>query len=342
MLKMGIIEAPTFKAITMWSLWGGVAMMTTSSLYSFFSKPGILLGSFRGLFCQRSEQVDILKDIELPMQVFWIGIPLVGAAIVIMGHFYFGIHYLLGLLAIPLVLIFTLIAVSSTGLTSITPGGALAKLTQLTFAITSPGNIKTNIMTAGITSEVSLNASNLLMDIKPGYMLGAKPRQQAIGHVLGIIAGALVAVPVFYALFDGNIALLGSERFPMPSATIWKAVSEVLLKGLSFLHPSARIAVVIGASMGIAIEIANNRLRGKFPVSAMGLGLAFILQFSDCLAMAIGAGLFWVLRRRHANREESGVRKIFCDNQETLCAGVIAGGSLIGIALILVETFLLG
>ena len=45
-------------------------------------------------------------------------------------------------------------------------------------------------MTAGITAEVASNASNLLMDIKPGYMLGAKPRQQAIGHVLGIFAGA--------------------------------------------------------------------------------------------------------------------------------------------------------
>ena len=31
------------------------------------------------------------------------------------------------------------------------------------------------------------------MDIKPGYMLGGKPRHQAIGHVLGILAGALAS-----------------------------------------------------------------------------------------------------------------------------------------------------
>jgi len=341
MISKGIIAAATFKAITMWSLWGGVAMMTTSSLFSFFSKPKIVLSSFQGVFSHKNEKVDILKDIELPMWVFLVGIPLVGGAIVVMGHIYFGIHYFLGLLAIPLVFVFTLIAVNSTGLTSITPGGALAKLTQLTFAIVAPRNISTNIMAAGITGEVSLNASNLLMDIKPGYMLGAKPRQQAIGHVLGIIAGAVVAVPVFYALFHGNVALLVSEKFPMPAANIWIAVSELLMKGLSFLHPSARIAVGIGAVLGIAIEIANKRCRGKFPVSAVGLGLAFVIQFTDCFAMAVGAGLFWVLNKKYAHKVNSNGKRIFCDNQETLCAGVIAGGSLIGIVLILLETFVL-
>jgi uncharacterized oligopeptide transporter (OPT) family protein len=342
MISKGIIAGATFKAITMWSLWGGVAMMTTASLFSFFSKPKILLSSFQGIFSHKNEKVDILKDIELPMWVFPVGIPLVGGAICAMGHVYFGIHYLLGLLAIPLVFVFTLIAVNSTGLTSITPGGALAKLTQLTFAIAAPKNIATNIMAAGITGEVSLNASNLLMDIKPGYMLGAKPRQQAIGHVLGIIAGAVVAVPVFYALFGGNVDLLVSEKFPMPAASIWIAVSEVLMKGLSFLPPSARIAVGIGAVLGIVIEIANKRFRGKFPVSAMGLGLAFVIQFTDCFAMAVGAGLFWALNRKYARKEESNIKKIFCDNQETLCAGVIAGGSLIGIVLILLENFVAG
>ena len=79
---------------------------------------------------------------------------------------------------------------NSTALTSITPTGALGKLTQLTYGVLAPGNITTNLATAGITAEVASNASNLLMDIKPGYMLGAKPRQQAIGHVLGILAGA--------------------------------------------------------------------------------------------------------------------------------------------------------
>ena len=52
------------------------------------------------------------------------------------------------------------------------------------------------------------------MDIKPGYMLGAKPRHQAMGHVLGIIAGGFVCTPIFYfALFRGNIDKFGNPGF---------------------------------------------------------------------------------------------------------------------------------
>lgn len=113
-----------------------------------------------------------------------------------MGHAWFGIHYWLGIIAIPLVFIFTLIAVTATGLT-ITPGGALGKLTQISYSVLAPGNVTTNLMTAGITSEVSLNASNLLMDIKPAYMLGGKPRHQALGHILGDLCGRFGCRPSF-------------------------------------------------------------------------------------------------------------------------------------------------
>lgn len=337
LIDRGIIVGSGFKNITMWALWGGVAMMTTASLYSFFSKPQILISAFKGLTGKRNKPTDILAHIELPMWVFAVGIPLIGAIVITMGHLFFRVPYWIGLILIPIIFVFTLIAVNSTGLTSITPGGALAKLTQLTFAAIAPGDMPVNIMTAGMNGEVALNASNLLMDIKPGYMLGAKPRQQAIGHVLGIFAGGLVSVPVFYLMFHGDISLLTSDKLPMPSATIWKAVGEVLSKGLGFLHPTAQAAVVVGAVLGIVIEVFNRKMKGKFPLSAMGLGLAFVLKFSDCLSMAVGALIFWALEKRLKNKESNGY-KIFVDNQETLCAGVIAGGSIIGIVLILLET----
>ena len=283
LIQQGIIPHATFKAITTWSLWGGAAMMTTSSLWAFLSKPRLILQSFGGMFGHRpkardgSRQVDILADIELPMRLFAIGIPVLGIAVVATGYLLFDISIAAGLLAIPLVFAFTLIAVNATALTSITPGGALSKLTQLTFSLVARGDVATNVMTAGITTEVSLNASNLLMDIKPGYMLGAKPRQQAVGHVLGIFAGSLVAVPVFYALFHGDISLFTTERFPMPSAQIWRSVAEVLSRGFGSLHISARVAMAVGAVVGVVIEILNQRTRGRFPVSGVALGLGFVL-----------------------------------------------------------------
>ena len=316
-------------------------MMTTASLYSFFAKPKVFIEAFHLVTGKRKpKKKDVLHDIELPMWISIVGIPIVGCITVYMGHAWFEVNYWLGLLAIPLVFVFTLIAVTSTGLTAVTPGGALGKLTQITYSIVAPGNIPTNLMTAGITSEVSLNASNLLMDIKPGYMLGGKPRHQAIGHVLGIFAGAAVAVPVFYALFHNDISVFTSDKMPLPGAQIWKAVSEVLAKGLHTLHPTAQIAVAIGAALGILFEFLGKRTRGRFPISPVGFGLAFVLQFPDSLAMALGALLFWVCNKLMTDKKSISYRA-FVDNQETLCAGVIAGGSIIGIILIMLETFYL-
>ncbi len=342
LIREGVIEGPGFKNITMWALWGGVAMMTTSSLYAFFSKPKMLFDSFTHVFKKKADKkADVLKDIELPMWVFVTCIPIASIAVIVAGHYFFDIQWWVGVIAIPLVFVFTLIAVYSTGLTAITPGGALGKLTQLTFSVIAPGNIPTNIMTAGINGEVALNASNLLMDIKPGYMLGGKPRHQAIGHVLGIFAGAVVAVPVFYAILNNDLTRISSEALPMPGATIWKAVAEILIKGLDFLHYSAQIAIGVGAVLGITIEVFNQRSKGKFPLSAMGIGLAFVLPFADAWAMGLGSLIFWFLGRRLKDKS-SNIHKIFVANQETLCAGVIAGGSIIGIVLIMLETLVFG
>ncbi len=336
LINNGIIPEAKFKAITMWSLWGGAAMMTTASLYSFFSKPKMLLEAFKKPFTKGSKKKDPLEDIELPMSLFVVGIPVVGFICVWMGHAWFNIEWWLGLIAIPLVFVFTLIAVTSTGLTAITPGGALAKLTQITYSFLAPGNVSTNLMSAGITSEVSLNASNLLMDIKPAYMLGGKPRHQAIGHVLGIFAGGLVAIPAFYYLFGGDISLFTSEKMPLPGANIWKAVSEVLSKGLSSLHPTAQTAALIGGALGIIFEFTNQKMKGRFLLSGVSLGLGFVLRFSDTWLMSLGALFFWLCRRNFKDPKSVGYRA-FVDNQETMAAGVIAGGSIIGILLMLVE-----
>ncbi|MBI5383806.1 MAG: OPT/YSL family transporter [Verrucomicrobia bacterium] len=331
-----------FRQITMWALWGGVAMMTTASLFAFFAKPQILISAFTGLFRKRAAaNGDVLKDIELPMKVFVIGIPLAGAAVVILAHQFFDVAVWLGIVAIPLVFVFTLIAVNSTALTSITPLGAMGKLTQLTYGLLAKGNISTNLATASITAEASSNAANLLMDIKPGYMLGAKPRQQALGHLLGIIAGALVGVPVFYLVFmHHGPAQMVSDQYPFPAATVWKAVAELLTKGLANLPESARWAALIGGVLGLVLEIIRMATKGRFWLSGVGVGLATVIPFNNCLAMFLGAFFFWLAEKWFKHKESAGHR-IVVQNQEPICAGVIAGGAIMGIAVILLENFLI-
>ena len=332
-----------FRNITMWGLWCGVAMMTTSSLFAFFAKPKLLLSSFKGMFSRRKEgdEEDVLAHIELPMNVFVVGIPVIGLIVVLLANMFFDVKIWLGIVAIPLVFVFTLIAANSTALTSITPTGALGKLTQLTYGALAPGNVTTNLMTAGITGEVAGNASNLLMDIKPGYMLGAKPRHQAIGHVLGIVAGATVAVPIFYLTFlhagPGNLI---TEQYPMPAATIWKAVAEILTTGLSNLQVSAQWAAAIGALVGIVLEAIKVATKGRFWLSGVGIGLAFVIPFSTCFSMFLGALFFWLAEQKFTDIKSWGNR-VIVKNMEPICAGLIAGGALMGIAMMIVQTFLI-
>jgi OPT family oligopeptide transporter len=347
-----------FKEITLWALWGGVACMTTSSIYAFLAKPKMIIAAFAGMFSTKQKSRDILEHIELPTKLSVMGVPIIGAIVVAFGHYYFEIEWWLGIIAIPLVFVFSLIAANATAITSITPTGALGKLTQLTYGVLAPGKIVTNLMTASITAEVAGNASNLLMDIKPGYMLGGKPRHQAMGHVLGAFAGAAVAIPVWYFfLIDGDISRYGTEQLPVPGALIWKAVSEVLMKGLGFLHPTARWAVVVGAVIGLALEISKQVTKGKFPLSAVGLGLAFVLPFFNTWTMFLGSFAFWLIERQAKRYEATHAPKprpeeivlkpaparrkpwfvLASENMETVCAGVIAGGAILGIGVTILE-----
>lgn len=338
MIKKGIIIGGGFRNISIWALWGGASMMTSASLYSFFSADSTIAG-FKSFFKKTKidKKVDILKDIELPLSVSLIGVPIVGLAVVIMGKAFFGVDYWLTAVSIPLVFAFSIMAVKATGLTGTTPGSALAKMTQAVYSLLDPGNLATNLTSAGVTSSVCLNASNLLMDIKPGYMLGAKPRQQAVGHIIGIFAGSLVAIPVFYMIFKGDISAFGTDRLPMPSAIVWKAIADVLSVGISSLHITSQYAVLIGAALGIGMEILIKKTKGKFPISPVAFGLPFVLSFTDVFMMFLGAFIFWLMNKKPVQKR-SPFYQAFTENQESIGAGIIAGGSIIGIILLIIET----
>src|SRR5262249_34660160 len=243
-----------------------------------------------------------------------IGIPLLGALVVGMSWAFFGVNPWLGVVAVVLVFGFCLIAINSTGLTSITPIGAMGKLTQLIFGLLAPGNKVANLITASITGEVASHSANLLSDIKPGYMLGAKPRQQAMGHVLGVIAGALLSVPVFYLVFlkmppSALTATrleatyeVNAETYPMPAATVWKAVADVLTQGISNIPPSARLAALSGIGLGVVLEVGRQITKGKLPLSAGGAGAGFIIPFSTCLSVFLGSSGFWGFGKLFADK----------------------------------------
>ncbi len=337
-----------------WALWWGISIMVVAALASLFAKPKMIASAFTGFFRKRkkTDGEDVLAHIELPLWISFIGVPIIGAIGVWMTHVWFGVRIDLGILAIPLIIVLTLIAANSTALTGITPTGSLSKIPQFLFGTLHPRHPPTNLMTALMCTEVASNASNLLMDIKPGYMLGAKPRQQAIGHCIGILAGAIASTPLFYLLFlsdyrpGGNIQdAMITNQFGFPSALQWKGVSDlvaaVFSEGRSPIPQSAITAMLIAAAVGLGLELVRILRKGGFPLSPLAIGLGVVIPPDSTIAMFAGAGFFWLMRRRYESRPESRGFALWIDTQEPICAGMIAGAALVGITDVLVRVFLL-
>jgi uncharacterized oligopeptide transporter (OPT) family protein len=331
-----------------WCLWWGVAIMVTGSLTGLFAKPELILSAFRGLGKKASEHVDVLADIELPLRVSYVGVPLIGAVVVFTNWYWFGINPLLGALALPMIIVLTLIAANATGLTSTTPTGSLSKITQFTFGALDRANPATNLITAGMTSEVASNASNLLMDIKPGYMLGAKPRQQAIGHVIGVVSGGIASSMLFFVLFlpdyDATLPLAGqvmSDKFPMPSVEIWRGVANLIAGGAKAIQSSAMISMAVAGLFGVAFELLRIRSKGRFPLSAVGVGLGVVIPVDSTLMMWAGALFFSWMEKRYAARQAGLGRSLWVDSPEPIAAGLVAGAALTGIGDQILSVFVL-
>jgi uncharacterized oligopeptide transporter (OPT) family protein len=321
--------------VNQWSLWWGVTMMVIGSLVSLLGRPEI----FKGLFKRGSKEegVDVLKHIEFPLWISAVGIPLFSVLGAWVTHAFFGVPWLLAFISLPLIFVLSIICTNSMALTSWTPTGSLSKITQFTMGAIDRSNPASNLIPAGMTSEIAANAANLLSDIKPGYMLGGKPRQQAVGHVIGIFAGALACVPLFFLLFlqpDANgvrsTAAMVSDQFAFPAALQWKGVAEIIAKGVSALPYSAIVSMIVAAVSAAAIEIARMATQGRFGLSAVSVGLGVVLPPEATFAMWVGAMVFWVMGQRHETKGTRG-HEFWVEGMEPICAGLISGSALMGI-----------
>ena len=325
--------------VNQWALWWAVTMMVVGSLVSLLAKPELFTSALKSLRRGSAQPrgPDVLGHIELPLWMSYVGVPVFSVLGAWVTHAFFGVPWLLAFVSLPLIFVLTVICTNSMALTSWTPTGALSKITQFTMGAIDRANPASNLIPAGMTAEIASNAANLLSDIKPGYMLGAKPRQQALGHVIGIFAGALTATPLFFLLFlppDANgqrsVSTLVSEQFAMPAALQWKGVADIIAKGLSGLPASAIVAMALAAVAAVVFEILRMRTNGRFPISAVAVGLGVVLPPESTFAMWLGAMFFWWMGRK---KPAPGTRDhaLWVEGCEPICAGLISGAALIGI-----------
>ena len=339
-----VVPISRAEIVNQWALWWGVTMMVVGSLVGLLGRPEI----FKGLFKRsaKGDGPDVLKHIEFPLWISAVGIPIFSVLGASITHEFFGVPWLLAFISLPLIFVLAVICTNSMALTSWTPTGALSKITQFSMGAIDRTNPASNLIPAGMTAEIAGNAANLLSDIKPGYMLGGKPRQQAVGHVIGIFAGAIACVPLFFLLFlqpDANgvrsVSTMVSDNFAFPAAMQWKGVAELITKGVSALPYSAVVSMIVAAVAAAAIEIARMVTKGRFPLSAVSIGLGVVLPPESTFAMWVGAMIFWVMRRSYPT-PGSGGNRFWVEGMEPICAGLISGSALMGIGNAIVNVLL--
>ncbi|MDI4631742.1 OPT/YSL family transporter [Pelomonas sp. V22] len=339
-----LVPLSRIEIVNQWSLWWGVTMMVVGALVSLAAKPELFTNAFKSMFGKKqggaaaSAGSDVLSGIEVPLWISWVGVPIFSVIGVWLTHSFFGVPWLLCFISLPLIFVLTVICVNSMALTSWTPTGSLSKITQFSMGAIDSSNPASNLVPAAMTAEVATNASNLLSDIKAGYMLGGKPRHQVVGHIIGIFAGVMACVPLFFLLFlqpDANgvrtTASMVSDQFAMPAVMQWKGVADLIAKGVKDLPSSAVIAMVVAALVAIVMEVTRIVTKGRFKLSSVAIGLGVVLPPESVFAMFVGALMFWVMSLRHKKAPGTLGHRIWVECCEPICAGLISGAALMGI-----------
>ncbi len=302
-----------------WLLWPGVALMVSEALITLILSWKTFVRAFR-------MPASLGDGVENPNAIpnsWWMSGLAAGTVLtMVIGYYVFDMAPWLTLLAVALSSILAIVAVRSTGETDINPVGGMGKVTQLVYGGIAPGQAGTNLMAAAITGAGASQAADMMQDLKTGYLLGASPRKQFLAQLVGICAGVLFVVPVYY-LFTAGYEL-GGEKLPAPAAMAWKAMAELLTQGLDALPMMAGPAALAGSIVGVLLVLLRRIETFKSYVpSGLAMGIAFIIPAYYSLVMFYGLAIWWVWRRRSP---QSVDRFNFA-----LASGLIAGEGLMGI-----------
>ena len=200
-------------------------------------------------------------------------------------------------------------------------GMAIATLLIATFAIKSSGKTGIDGMTAAIAVGsviciIAAIAGDTSQDLKTGYLLGATPKKQQMGEMLGVVVSGLAIGGVLYLL---NAAWgYGTAEIPAPQAQLMKMIVEGIMGGNL---PWG--LVFVGVFLAICLEIL------RIPVMPFAIGLYLPIYLNATIM--IGGIVRGLLDSRKGVDEKT---KTAQSTDGTLyCAGMIAGEGLVGILL---------
>lgn len=178
------------------------------------------------------------------------------------------------------------------------------------------------IAIGSIICIVACMAGDTSQDLKTGYILGATPKKQQIGELIGTVAAAVAIGGVLYLL---NSAWgFGTPELSAPQASLMKMLVEGVMDGNL---PWG--LVFIGIFIAIVIEIL------RIPVLPVAIGLYLPLELSTCIMIG---GLVRLFIDKKKMRSEKAKKEVV--NKGILfSSGMIAGEGLVGILLALLAVF---
>ena len=177
------------------------------------------------------------------------------------------------------------------------------------------------IAIGGVICIICAIAGDTSQDLKTGYLLGATPKKQQIGELVGVVASALA--------IGGTLFLLdtawgfGSKELGAPQASLMKLIVEGVMEGNL---PWA--LVFTGAFIAIAVEILG------IPVLPFAIGIYLPIHLNACIM--IGGLIRLALDKMKKDKEE---KEAIVNDGILFCSGMIAGEGLVGILLALFAVF---
>ena len=205
-------------------------------------------------------------------------------------------------------------------------GMAIATLLIATLILKLTGDagahgMQSAIAIGSIICIVAAISGDTSQDLKTGFLLGATPRKQQIGEVIGVVASAFAIGGTLY-LLDSAWGF-GSEELAAPQATLMKMIIEGVMDsnlpwGLVF----------IGVFVAIIVEILG------LPVLPFAIGVYLPVQLNACIMVG---GL--VRLAFDKMKKEENTKKRIVNDGILYCSGMIAGEGLVGILLALLAVF---
>lgn len=177
------------------------------------------------------------------------------------------------------------------------------------------------ISIGGIICIVAAIAGDDSQDLKTGFIVGATPKKQQLGEIIGVVASAAAIGFVLYLLNEAWG--YGTEKIPAAQATMMKMLVEGIMNGEL---PWALI--FIGVFIAIVVEILH------MPVMPFAVGM--YLPFSLSAGIMAGGVVRILVEKRKGTEKEKKART---DRGLLFTSGMIAGEGIVGILLAVFAVF---